>query len=144
MDLNIYSVKDVLETIDTSKMEKGYIKELAEELDIYTDPYELEGEERLTYCYYYSWICTDTRVGIRVWYFDEKPICISWKLYRKSSEYFYWINKGDALIVKNYIRSLEEIKVFSEDLITDEGITNMIKEAREVNYKRFEKFNIIK
>ena len=57
--------------------------------------------ERLTYCYYHRWICTDTEVGIRVWYLDDEPVCISWQPYRKSNETFGWISKDKFNEVRN-------------------------------------------
>lgn len=125
------TVKQLLETIDTSKTQRGYI-ELSciceNAFGIFEYVEQPSGKGRLTYCYYCNWLCTDTDAGIRVWYFDEKPVAISYKLYRKAAEHFSWITRDYFFEVRNYIYSLlarnEEVDLARDETL--EGVLNHI------------------
>lgn len=135
------TIKNILETIDTSKTEKKFVDfyEMCEtQFNIFDVPYQPENNIRLTYCYYHRWICTDTEVGVRVWYFDNKPVCISYKPYRKASEEFGWLSKEDFDNVREYMISLMDEEEFPITLITDETTNEIIKHSEEIPFKKFE------
>jgi hypothetical protein len=52
------------------------------------------------------WICTDTLVGYNVIFFNNKPVALSVRLYRKSSAKIEWFSIEDANAVRAYILSL--------------------------------------
>ena len=136
------TVDSILNMIDTSKME-SYIYDICEnQFQIYDYPDQGENS-RLTYCYLHRWICTDTEVGIRVWYFDNKPVCISWKPYRKYDESYGWISKDGFVSVKSYIHSLiDNSEDNSINIIDDLTIDKIVKEFDKIDYKKGEVKNI--
>lgn len=122
-------IEEILKKIDTSRMvDSDFIDfyDMCErEFDL---PYWINQPKnniRLTYCYFHEWMCTDTMVGIRVWYFDSNPVCISWKFFRKSSEVYGWLSKGDFKNVKNFAWNLHSrednkpIMIVNDKLIED-------------------------
>lgn len=138
-------IDNIIKTIDTSKMVKDGVDfyNMCEiEFEIYEWLQQPKDNERLTYCYYHRWICTDTEVGIRVWYFDNEPVCISYKPYRKSDEFFGWISKEKFNEVRNYALSLKDGDDFDVDIIDDETINNIVENSKSINYKKFEELNV--
>jgi hypothetical protein len=133
---------EILKTIDTSKMEIKFVDfhEMCEkQFEIYeflTQP----DNPRLTYCYYHRWICTDTEVGIRVWYLDDKPVCISFKPYRKYDESFYWIDNNSFEETFRYAISLKQDEKPTYQTIQD--MADIADQAVGIEYKQFESFNI--
>ena len=137
-------IKEIIESIDTSKIKRQGVSfyEMCEsEFEIYEYLEQPKDQERLTYCYYHRWICTDTEVGIRVWYFDNDPVCISWQPYRKSNEIFGWLSKEDFEKVRNYANSLKTID-FDPNIINNETIKNITQSFNQIEFKKFEKLNI--
>lgn len=136
----------IINEIDTSKMETKFVDlmPLSEgEFEIYEWLEQPSDNVRLTYCYYYRWICTDTEVGIRVWYFDNKPVCVSWQPYRKSGEEFGWISEEDYNNVKKYLHSLRSDGLQNEvDIIDDSIISSVIDAFEKIDYKKHEKKNV--
>jgi hypothetical protein len=142
------NIEDVIETIGTINMERhgvNFLEMCESEFEIYEWLEQPSGNERLTFCYYHRWICTDTQVGIRVWYYDDVPVCISWKPYRKSNEKFGWISTELFNKVKHYALSLISDNVECEITIMDNEImSNVIEEFNSISHKKFEEKNIIK
>ena len=138
------NINEIIKTIDTSKMERQGVSfhEMCEsEFEIYEWLKQPKENERLTYCYYHIWICTDTDVGIRVWYLDNEPMCISWQPYRKSSETFGWISKDKFNEVRNYALSLKDDSL-DVDIVDDETINNVVEKFNSIDYKEFEHRNV--
>jgi hypothetical protein len=138
------NILEILKTIDTSKMERNYADFHAmceSEFEIYE--YLQQDEVRLTYCWYHTWMCTDTYVGIRVWYLDNKPVCISYKPYRKYDENFYWLSSEDFDETHRYAMSLREDGDMKYSLVQDIE-TDFTESAKGIEYKQFESFNLKK
>lgn len=138
------TIYEIISTIDTSKMERQGVSfyEMCEsEFEIYEWLEQPQDNERLTYCYYHRWICTDTEVGIRVWYLDDEPVCISWQPYRKSNETFGWISKEKFNEVRSYAFSLKEDNI-DVQIIEDETINNVVEKFNAIDNKKFEERNI--
>lgn len=138
------SIKKILKTIDTSKMETKWVdiyEMCTSEFNIHEYLEQPKDNKRLTYCYYHRWICTDTEVGIKVWFFDNWPVCISWKPYRKSNETFGWLSKEGFEKVWNYANSLKQ-KDFDITIIDDETIGDVVDKFNNIDYKKFEALNI--
>ena len=136
------NVQEILKTIDTSKMNRTYcdFHDMCEqEFDIYE--YLQQDEIRLTYCYYHTWMCTDTYVGVRVWYLDNNVVCISFKPYRKSDEIFYWLSVQNFEEVHRYAQSLREPDNPTYKTVQDID-EDFIEIAKSIEYKKFESFNI--
>jgi len=137
------NISEILKTIDTSKMERTYadFHSMCEsEFDIFE--YIQQDEMRLTYCYYHTWQCTDTYVGIRVWYFDNKPVCISYKPYRKSDENFYWLSVEDFTETHQYALSLMDNRIDTRISTVQDIEEDFVETAKGIQYKEFESFNI--
>jgi len=138
-------IQQILNTIDISEMDRKFVdfNDMSEtEFQIY-DYIQQPEPNRLTYCYYHRWVCTDSEVGIRVWYFDDKPVCVSWKPYRKSDETYNWLSEKDFYIVLEFVRSLINID-FDINILDDETINDVVDVYKTIDYKKFEKLNIKK
>ena len=142
----MYTIEKILREIDTSKKQTNYVDLISmceSEFEIY-DYIQQPGDNiRLTYCYYHRWICTDTEVGIRVWYLDNKPVCISYQPYRKSSETFGWLSKDDFDNVREYINSLiVEDTNWDVNVLDNKTINDVVEKFNSIDYKKFEEKNI--
>ena len=133
-------IDTIIKSIDTSKMEREGVDiyDICEtEFEIFEWIEQPLGKENLTYCYFHRWICTNTEVGIRVWYYFDKPVCISWKPYRKSDEQYGWISKEDYENVKKYIFSLKQDDDDDENfnIVNDEIINNVVSNFEKIEFK---------
>ena len=138
------TVQKMLETIDLSKMERDYvdISSMCEiEFGIYDYIEQPSDNIRLTYCYYHRWICTDTEVGIRVWYLDDVPVCISHQPYRKYNESYEWMSDDGRNRVYDYIKSLMDDDM-QFDIVSDESIAKIVENYEKIEFKKFEEKNI--
>ena len=128
-------IQDFLDSIDTSKVENysDIYGMCQHEFDIY-GWIEQGGNPRLISCYYDTWVCTDSQVGLRVWYLDNEPVCISFMPYRKSTESFQWISKDLFLKVEGYLNSLVS-KDFDINIV-DEGVLEiMLEKCNNIDHK---------
>jgi len=101
-------LKRILENKDNLKEERWFHPtELLSEFEIYDF---LEIDNRLTKKYYESWICTDTQVGIAVYFLDGEVVCISWQPYRKSTEEFWFVSEELGQKLHDYFLSLLKIE----------------------------------
>lgn len=139
-------IDEIVNEIDISKMEAKFVDLMPlteSQFEIYEWLEQPKDNFRLTYCYYHRWICTDTEVGIRVWYLDNKPVCISWQPYRKSGEEFGWISEEDYNNVKKYVYSLRSDADQSKaNIIDDKTINSVIDSFEKIDYKKHEKRNV--
>lgn len=139
-------IEKILKEIDTTKMVTKFVdltNLCDKEFDIYEWVQQPDDNIRLTYCYYHRWICTDTEVGIRVWYLDNKPVCISYQPYRKSSETFGWLSKDDFNNVREYVNSLiDEDKNWDVIVLDNNTVNDVIENFNSIEYKKFEEKNI--
>ena len=139
------NLTQMLSTIDLTKMERDFadLYDMCESEFNINDFLTQEKPLRLTYCYYHSWVCTDTKVGIRVWYLDNIPVCISHKPYRKRNECFSWLTKERYETTRQYILSLIE-EDFDIDIIDNDELNDIFEKYKSIEFKKFEEFNIIK
>jgi hypothetical protein len=140
------NITEMLSTIDLTKMERDFVDlyDICESEFGIEDFLSQEYPLRLTYCYYNSWICTDTKVGIRVWYLDNIPVCISYKPYRKRNEYFSWLTKERYETTRQYILSLKEEDFDIVNIIDNDELNDVFEKFKSIEFKKFEEFNIIK
>ena len=140
------TINDILSTIDKSKMETKFVDiypMCESEFEIYEYISQPDDDVRLTYCYYHSWICTDTMVGIRVWYFEGNPVCISSKPYRKYDEDFAWLSAECFNLVRSYALSLKDESCFAFTVAADKDVSDVVNKFKAIDYKQFEKINVI-
>lgn len=100
---------DIANTIDKSKKNEDWIDlyELGREFDLdvpYTD------QERLKSYWFGNWYCTDTIVGYKMYFFDDKPVAFSYQKGRKWDEELSWFSENAANDVKAYLVTLLEAK----------------------------------
>lgn len=114
-------IKDLIENFDKKDEDHSFDMETISEALDYT-PYALylsqvEGNERLK-CYWAGkHCCTDTWVGVRLYYLDDVFVCMSYQTARKQDEEFLWVNQEAALKVRSYCMELDETRIFSVDEI---------------------------
>lgn len=110
-------LKTLIDKIDTSKATTSYVNidDFMEEFDLsfYSVNWKIEDpwnvfEEKVKAIPIYTWICTDTRVGIFAYTFEEKLICLSFQTGRKMDKEFYWVSKEAALSIRKFIESMIE------------------------------------
>lgn len=53
-----------------------------------------------------QWLCTDTHVGMNVYFMDDEPIAVSTQSARKSDVYLRFVSEEAALKVRDFILSL--------------------------------------
>ena len=131
-------VQQIVDTIapNTPHIAKDFY-DLCEHFDIYECLHDKDINERITYQIYHSWICTDTEVGIKIWYFNDTICAMSIKWYRKYEQSFYWKSRSKFKAVKTYLDSLrdEEMEFFTS---WDEIDSDLVQTANEIDYKKCE------
>ena len=90
-------------------------------------------DERLKAYHVKTWYCTDSYVGIRVYFLDNKPVAISNQNGRKSSEDFGFISKEVVKEVRDYLFSLVEENDFTQVDILD-GLDDEIPSTYKIEY----------
>lgn len=108
------------------------ISTLAEEFKIYD--VEWDENEKIASYYYQVWLCTDTWVGGKVYFFEDIPVCLSWKPGRKSDEEIHWISTELAMKVKEYIYSLRCEEEYSISIIRDQDMEEDMGSGYQVSY----------
>lgn len=80
-------------------------------------------------CYFIKeWLCTDTNVGIRAYFLDEKFVALSTQVARKAYETFQFISRERAIELKQYLESLIEDSLDIEILEElDDEVPSMFK-----------------
>ena len=134
------NIDKIIAEIDKSQMNYDFYDmfNLFEELELGIHNINEPENIKISFCYYWSWMCTDTYVGIRVWYYNNESVAISFQPYRKSKETFYWINKYCFDKVYKYVLSLCENQF---EYLTIQEMPDIIEQAKSIDYKEFEKLN---
>lgn len=113
-------LREIIEKLDKSEKNSSWIdiNELANsEFDIFS--WVSKEPDKLKAYYFLKWYCTDSYVGGRVYFLDDKPIAITWQGGRKASQDFQWISKEVFKETRDYILTLteEDIKIENIDLV---------------------------
>lgn len=135
----------ITEKLDLSKTERTYVdvfQMCQSEFDILEYLEQPKENVRLTYCYTHRWVCTDTEVGIRVWFLDDIAVCLSFQPYRKSDEQFHWRSEKHFVRVKNYLSSLR-VEVFDVSILDEDTYEEIKAKAKSIDYKAHEFINLI-
>lgn len=53
-----------------------------------------------------QWLCTDTHVGMNVYFMDDEPVAVSTQSARKSDVYIRFVSEESAIKVRDFILSL--------------------------------------
>jgi hypothetical protein len=128
-------LKTILENKDNLKEDKWFYPEtLLSEFEIY-DYLEMDNDTRLQKKWFESWICTDTEVGIAVYFLDGEIVCISWQPYRKSDEEFWFVSEELGNKLHDYFLSL--IKEERNKFRLLDNLPDLEKEASKIEYGNF-------
>lgn len=135
-------IKELFEKVDKSEEIDGTpnYEYLCTELNLDCHWFE---ENRIKSYFYMKWLCTDTWVGGKVHFFDDKPMALSFQEGRKCSTKFWWVSKEIREEVKKYLKELiekmnkEEPDNFSSiDLDEEVGSTYHLSYACQILEKR--------
>ena len=101
-------IKDIIENVNKSKEFENVVDicQFGEEFCSISFCVGWVEQNRLKSYWFSHWLCTDTWVGQKVYFFDEKPVAISKQMFRKSDEEIMWISIEDYDNVKKYIETL--------------------------------------
>ena len=112
-------IKDIIALIDPNQESLGarYDSPVSNDGDIQEwatltgfDPDQFEGWSNEFGCRMlkhavYSWVCTDTVVGVHVYCLDKKPVAISFQRARKSGKEILFINEEAYLYTKQVVET---------------------------------------
>ena len=104
--------------------------ELAQEFNLNLD---WSNDTRLKCYFIRRWYCTDTYVGRKLYFFDDKLVAMSYQPGRKCDEKFYWTSQEDFKNVKQYLLSLlqpEDIDIL--DLSKNYGLGESIEYVEQL------------
>ena len=73
-----------------------------------------KGNTRVTACWLAYWYCTDTWVGFRVYFLDDKVLAVSYQKGREWDEVFTFVSKELKDEFKEYILSLVKVDEIEE------------------------------
>lgn len=119
-------LRDIIKNIDKSSKTSDWVEveTLVSELGL---PYgDYQEQTRITSYYFGSWICTDTEVGYKVYFLDDKAIAVSTQTGRKYSEEIEWVSEELAIKTRDYLISLlipkeDKLNISLVDLDEDWG-----------------------
>jgi hypothetical protein len=133
---------DAINNVDRSESDSWMNREplyAALGLDYFYDS-DQANDGRLKEYWLQKWQCTDTWVGLRVVFFDNKPVATIWQVARKSVEEVEFLSEEQALKLRQYLVTEdkpqfslvdlnEEINEFytveyNSQLLTDRGFYN--------------------
>lgn len=105
---------DIANRIDKSKSNEAYIdtSNFNDEFQCDFDYIDESRMDKLKAYWIGSWYCTDSCVGYRMYFLNDKPVAFSAQIGRKYNEEFEWFSKELALEVRNYLISLIPIEGF--------------------------------
>lgn len=125
-------ISELIYNVDKSDKFKSEVSiyDLAETLNIFDISWT--EQTRLVSYFVGNWYCTDTYVGYKVYFLDDKPVAFSTQPSRKSEEKFEWLSKEDYIKVKNYILTFKNNS--DEDNISILNLNENIEEYYIIPY----------
>lgn len=135
-------IDKILKEIDSTKKEDWvWLGDIGQkEFGIEEFSIDHDKNKRISATPYYTWICTDTRVGIFVYYLDEEPVMISFRPYRKWDNQYYWISKESYEKTKEYMLTLSESDEIGYNLV--EGAKKLVEAAEFIEHKQHIDWNL--
>lgn len=70
--------------------------------------YDSSIAERLKYVFLTKWLCTDTWVGVRVYFLDDVPVAVTNQTARKNDEEVEFISASDAERMQRFLIELSQ------------------------------------
>lgn len=134
-------LKDLIETLNKSDSNKFDVDVydleaiLSDEFGINTSLDYNKTNNRVTCYWLLPWYCTDTWVGFRVYFLDDRILAMSYQSARKNDETFTFANKEVKQELKNYIISL--IEVVEENIEDSSSYLNLDEDfgiGNKINY----------
>lgn len=103
------TIKEALSKINKTKDNESYVDlwKIADN-EFNLTLFDWTDEGRFKAYFLYEWLCTDSSVGGRFYFFDGEPVAVSTQFGRKQSENFEWISNEAYFKVKEYILSFIE------------------------------------
>lgn len=102
----IDAIQKVIKTEENSSHADIDTFSQAVDLDIYIGWNE-EWDKRVKGYWLIRWLCTDTFVGRRVYFFDEKPFAVSNQSARKNPEVIQFLDNDSANAIREFILNLD-------------------------------------
>jgi len=128
-------LQKILDNRDNLKEDKWfYPQKLLDEFGIY-ESIDMDNF-RLYKKWFESWTCTDTEVGIAVYFLDGEIVCISWQPFRKASEEFWFVSEESGKKLYDYLWSLTEKDEKSFRLV--DNLPDLEQISFGIDYKKFE------
>lgn len=128
-------LKEIINQIDRSPKEFDYhdVEELCNQFDIYE---WVEGNTKIKNYLFRKWLCTDSWVGSRAYFYEDELICVSHQPGRKSHEEFEWVSQEAFDKTYKYLKSLQqdndEFPV--PKIITEEELNTDVGEGFDVEF----------
>ncbi len=127
------TLRKLISEIDKTKETDVNWEKLANIFNLYNLYYS--DDARLKCYFIKKWLCTDTHVGIRCYYLNDEPICISTQTARKDTENFTFFSKQSAIKLKNYLESLIVLEEdYNLDIIEDSFLDEEIPSTYKIEY----------
>lgn len=131
------NLREAISRLDKTKDNEHFadIREFSSQLNLTGEPFWSETfNKRIKAWYLYSWMCTDTEVGLAVYFLDDLPVAIGSQTARKNSEYIEFLGQYEKEAVRNFI--LELIAEENEENCNDvlDPTTFHIPEFYSVHY----------
>ena len=126
------TIRDIAKKIDKSRENEDYVvlERVAESLEINNFYYYGDEQKRLRAYWIGYWLCTDSWVGWRMYFFDGQFVAISEQKGRKCSEDFEWVSRDAAEKVRRFLLDLISADELGVDLCNlDEDLGDSYKIA---------------
>lgn len=121
-------IKDIIKNIDKSEENRDLwndCRPLSDALGFEDDFYDSDVlDARFKVYWLEKWLCTDSHVGTRVYFFDDEPVAVTVQNARKDDERVFWTSKEAADKVHDFLLSLqkeEELNITICDMDEDIG-----------------------
>lgn len=104
-------LREIIKNIDKSSENEDWVdfENLACELfDMHDWDFQITEQERskLSCYWFFYWLCTDTTVGFRAYFFENEFVFYSYQSARKDYERFYWKDKKSYNKIREYFQHL--------------------------------------
>lgn len=129
--MNKITLKQAIANMDFSKLDDEYgVEEFQRALGLeqtYTDSDKIAS--RLKSGYLRKWICTDTWVGLAVFFLDGRPVAITQQSARKSDIHVTFIDAAGVDAMRDFCISLltesehHDVPILADDIMIDEFYT---------------------
>lgn len=119
-------LREAIANIDKSEKNQAWV-----DSDVFSNYFGLYGlgsydvNDKLKKYWIHKWLCTDTTVGLSVYFLDDEPVAVSFQRGRKFTEEIKFISEESAKKLRDYILSMiaPEVDMFVtiEDLDQELG-----------------------